>query len=198
MEKVTCGGNMASVCNVKVVLTEDEIETTRERYAMVPISTKAVKTVTYILSLYISFVFVQSLFFKFQGSPETQHIFGILDLWAAERLGLEGMFLPPGIFNAYVIGSAELVASVLLLTGLFTSYKLLNPLGALMALGIISGAIFFHLFTPLGIEVQGDGGALFMMAVGVWVSSIVLVILGRKKLCAVICCCCKKGSCKKP
>lgn len=155
---------------------------------MVQIPEKVVRITTYILSLYIVFVFVQSLFFKFQGAPETQYIFGVLDQWAQDRFGLAGLFLPPGVFNAYVIGSAELVASMLLLAGLWTPYKLLNPLGALMALGIISVAILFHLFTPLGIEIQGDGGTLFIMAVGVWISSVVLVFIGCHKLCAALCC----------
>ena len=36
-----------------------------------------------VLTLYIGFVFIQSLFFKFTNSPETQYIFGTLDTWAA-------------------------------------------------------------------------------------------------------------------
>ena len=68
-----------------------------------------------------------------------------------------------------------------------------------MALGIISGAIFFHLFTPLGIvvgdeqvagvregEVATDGGLLFFMAVGVWIASAILVGMGRYRLLALI------------
>lgn len=139
-----------------------------------------------VLSVFISFVFIQSLFFKFTGSPETDHIFGTLDQWAAVTFGFEGLFLPPGPFNAYVIGGAELVASLFLLIGLFTSYKFLNGLGALMALGITSGAIFFHLFTPLGIEVMGDGGTLFGMAVGVFISAAILVFARKEKLCAAL------------
>lgn len=130
------------------------------------------------LTLFIAFVFIQSLFFKFTGSLETDHIFGTLDEWAA-GFGFEGLFLPPGIFNAYVIGSAELVASLILLAGLLSGRTLLTSLGAMMAIGIISGAIFFHLFTPLGIVVLGDGGTLFGMAVGVWVSSLALLIMHK-------------------
>lgn len=136
-----------------------------------------------ILSLFISFVFIQSLFFKFSGSPETVYIFTTLNEWASHRFGLEGLFLPPGIFNAYVIGSAELAASLLLLGGLIFKKPLVNALGALLALGIISGAIFFHLFTPLGVEVQGDGGTLFGMAVGVWLSSALILFLRKSLLC---------------
>lgn len=145
-----------------------------------------VKIKTYlptILSIFISFVFIQSLFFKFSGSPETVYIFTTLNEWAVQRFGLGGLFLPPGIFNAYVIGSAEMVASLLLLGGLIFKKPLVNALGALLALGIISGAIFFHLFTPLGIEVQGDGGTLFGMAVGVWLSSALILFIRRKALC---------------
>ena len=139
-----------------------------------------------VLSLFIPFVFIQSLFFKFTGSPETDHIFGTLDQWAA-GFGFEGLFLPPGIFNAYVIGSAELVASLFLLAGLFMGQKLLTSFGALMSLGIMTGAIFFHLFTPLGIVVLDDGGTLFGMAVGVWVSAALLIVMHKETLLGLIC-----------
>jgi hypothetical protein len=57
-------------------------------------------------------------------------------------------------------------------------------LGAAMGLGVISGAIFFHLFTPLGIAVintdgSSDGGQLFMLACGVWVSCALLLWIRR-------------------
>ncbi len=143
---------------------------------------KIKKTIPYILTFYIAFVFIQSLFFKFTGSPETDLCFQTLDQWFYGLTGFENVFLVPGIFNAYVIGSAELVASVLLLAGLFTSYKILSPIGALLSLGVISGAIFFHLFTPLGIEVQGDGGTLFFMALGIWVASLALLVLGARDI----------------
>lgn len=139
----------------------------------------------WVLSLFISFVFIQSLFFKYTYAPETQYIFGVLDSWAA-GLGFSGLFVPPGIFNAYVIGTAELVASSLLLSGLFMHKPVLNALGALLALGVISGAIVFHLFTPLGIDVQGDGGTLFFMACGVWVSAAVLIVKQKDVLLGLI------------
>ncbi len=139
-----------------------------------------------LLSVFIALVFVQSLFFKFTGSAETQYIFGTLDSWAS-GLGFPGLFVPPGPFNAYVIGSAELVASVILIAGFFLRKDILSGFGAVMAMGIISGAIFFHLFTPLGIEVMGDGGTLFFMACGIWVSSAILIVMNRSALLALIC-----------
>lgn len=138
-----------------------------------------------ILSLFIAFVFIQSLFFKFTGSTETDHIFETLNTWAAS-FGFEGLFLAPGIFNAYVIGSAELVAAVMLLIGLFLGKRIFTALGAVLSLGIISGAIFFHLFTPLGIVVLDDGGTLFGMAVGIWISSVILIVMHKDVLLNVL------------
>ncbi len=137
------------------------------------------------LSLYIAIIFIQSLFFKFADAPETQHIFGTLDAWAG-TYGYPGLFNRGGIFSAVVIGSAELVASTLLLLGFIPKLKILRPVGALMAIGIISGAIFFHLFTPLGVNVNGDGGVLFGLACGVWVSALVILIFDRDLLLGLV------------
>jgi hypothetical protein len=135
------------------------------------------------LTLFIAFVFIQSLFFKFTGSPETVYIFqGKLDPWAAS-LGFPGVFAPGGIFSAKVVGVAELVASVLVLAGAFMAgNRLIQVAGAAMGLGVISGAIFFHLFTPLGIAVvntdgSSDHGELFTLACGVWISCALLLWL---------------------
>jgi uncharacterized membrane protein YphA (DoxX/SURF4 family) len=140
----------------------------------------------WVLTLYIGFIFVQSLFFKFSDSPETQYIFRTLDVWAG-GFGLEGLFAPSGIFSQYVIGTAELIASILLLTGLALGRPWLHGFGALMALGVISGAIFFHLFTPLGVSVVNtdgtqDGGELFALACGVWIASAIIVWVRREDL----------------
>ncbi len=132
---------------------------------------------TGIFSVFIAFVFIQSLFFKFSDSEETQNIFGTLDKWAADEFGYEGLFLPPGIFNAYVIGSAELIASFLLLIGLCFGKRVISFIGAFLAFDIITGAITFHVFTPLGIEVNNDGGTLFALACGVWFSSIIIMTI---------------------
>ncbi|MFQ3665128.1 MAG: hypothetical protein SNJ79_03695 [Sphingomonadaceae bacterium] len=139
-----------------------------------------------VLVLWISFVFIQSLFFKFAGSPETVHIFGTLDAWAA-GLGAPGLFAPGGIFSAHVVGTMELIASVMLLASLLPRFGWLRPLGALLALGVISGAILLHLFTPLGVAVPNadgtsDGGLLFGMAVSVWLSAATLLWLSRDRL----------------
>ena len=136
--------------------------------------------------LYISIVFIQALRFKYFDSHETLHIFGTLNQWAEDRFGIAGLFMPPGIFNAYVIGTAELIASIIMLTGLFTVKKYLMPIGALMSFGIISGAIFFHLFTPLGVNVLNDGGVLFMSACGIWIMSITITVINKDELLGLV------------
>lgn len=132
----------------------------------------------YLLIAYVIFVFVQSLFFKFAGSEETDIIFSTIAEWM-NGVGLS--FIAPAFesMGGYAIGGAELVASVLLLIAAT------RRLGALFGLGIISGAIFFHLATPLGvvrtINAAGDtdGGVLFFMACGVWISCALILYLSR-------------------
>ncbi|MBP9931526.1 MAG: hypothetical protein KBF63_19805, partial [Rhodoferax sp.] len=92
----------------------------------------------WLLTLFVAFVFIQSLFFKFTGAPETVYIFQVkLDPWAAS-LGFPGVFAPGGIFSAKVVGSFELMASVLLLLGAAMSrQRAVQVLGAAMGLGVI-------------------------------------------------------------
>lgn len=148
------------------------------------------KPVLIALTLYIAFVFIQSLFFKFSDSPETQYIFGTLNTWGA-GLGFPNLFAPTGIFSQYVVGTAELIASAMLLIGVFAAIPLLHAAGALMAVGVISGAIFFHVFTPLGVQVLNtdgtlDGGELFALACGVWLCAVAILYLRRNTVQAVI------------
>ncbi len=90
-------------------------------------------------------ILAQTLFFKFQAAPESVHIF--------TALGVE----PWGRMAA---GAAELVAAVALLLPRW------SWMGAALGLSIMAGALVSHLFI-LGIEVQGDGGLLFGLAVAV-------------------------------
>lgn len=131
-----------------------------------------------------SLVFLDSLRFKFTNAPETQTIFGKLNDWAAS-FGADGLFAQTGLFSQYVIGTAELFASALLLIGILPAFRRLQAIGALIAFAVMSGAVNFHLWTPLGIDPNNDGGGLFFMAVVVWFTSIGLIILRRKDLFAI-------------
>ncbi|MEX0360890.1 MAG: DoxX family membrane protein [Allomuricauda sp.] len=109
--------------------------------------------ISWILRLAAALILLQTLFFKFTGAPESIYIF--------EQVGMEP-------WGRYGSGVVELIASVLLL------WPRTVGLGALVGIGVISGAIFFHL-TSLGIEVQGDGGILFYLAVIVFLCCAILL-----------------------
>lgn len=102
----------------------------------------------------------QTLFFKFTGAPESRFIFSTLGLEPWGRIGT---------------GVAELVAVALLL------YPRTPVLGAVLAVGLMGGALASHL-TRLGIEVQGDHGLLFKLALTVMVAALVVVALRRREL----------------
>jgi hypothetical protein len=144
--------------------------------------TKIMHYLPWAFAIFIAFVFVQSLFFKFTNSFETQHIFGTIGQWM-EGIGfLEFAASGFAAYGGYTIGSIELVAAVLILI------RKTQVFGAALAFGVISGAIFFHLFTPLGVSViineagERDGGQLFAMAVLVWIFSASLVVLRKQDL----------------
>ncbi|MFN0016552.1 MAG: DoxX family protein [Saprospiraceae bacterium] len=112
------------------------------------------------LRLLVAIILLQTLFFKFTAAPESVYIF--------ETLGVEP-------WGRIASGVAELAVSILLL------WPRTVALGALGSLGIISGAIVAHL-TRLGVEVQGDGGTLFWLALTVFVGSAILTWLHRKEI----------------
>lgn len=142
---------------------------------------KYFKFIPHILAVFCSAIFIDSLRYKFTDHPNTQEIFGRLNDWAVS-LGAGGLFAHSGLFSQYVIGSAELVASSLLLLGILPKFRRLQALGALIGLAVMSGAISFHLFTPLGIDPNNDGGGLFMAACAVWASCLILLILRRDQI----------------
>jgi hypothetical protein len=83
------------------------------------------------------------------------------------------LFEPAGRF---IIGSCELVASILLMI------PRLRIFGAALGIGIMTGAISFHLFTPLGVVILGDGGELFALACGVWISGWIILALSADQV----------------
>ncbi|MBP9145966.1 MAG: DoxX family protein [Thermoanaerobaculia bacterium] len=118
------------------------------------------RRLSWTLQIVVAAILAQTLFFKFTAAPESVHIFSTLGLEPVGRIGS---------------GIAELLAAVLLLV------PATALLGALLALGVIAGAIASHL-GPLGIEVLNDGGLLFGLACVVFVSSAAVVWLRRRDL----------------
>ncbi len=142
--------------------------------------------------VFISAIFLDSLRFKFTGHPTPEHIFTTLRDWS----GI-GLFFPAG---PWIIGLGELLAAILLI-GVPAVLLLMKQnagligksqfLGALIAFGIMSGAIVFHLFTPLGIETPVEwangepakfSGALFYSACVSWALAVSIMILRRGDL----------------
>ena len=115
------------------------------------------------MAVFMAVIFLDSLRYKFTDHPKTQEIFGRLDGWAG-TLRLPGLFDHTGLFSQYVIGSIELLASTLLIVGLHPRFKHLQAGGALAGLLVMTGAVSFHLFTPLGIDPNNDGAGLFIAA----------------------------------
>jgi putative oxidoreductase len=122
--------------------------------------TTTLQVLSWSCRLVAAIILLQTLFFKFTAAPESVYIF--------TKVGAE----PWGRIGSGVV---ELIAAVLLLTPRFVW------VGAILALGVMAGAIASHL-TLLGIEVQGDKGLLFALAVTVFLTSTVVLYLHRAQI----------------
>ena len=114
---------------------------------------------TWLLRIIAAVILLQTLYFKFTAQPESVQLF--------TKLGKE----PWGRIGT---GIAELITAILLLIPRTTL------LGALMGVGLMAGAIFFHL-TKLGINFGGDA-ILFSYAVITFVCCSCLIIIFRKNI----------------
>lgn len=121
---------------------------------------KSMFNLSFFLKVIVAAILLQTLYFKFTAAEESVYIFTSIGMEPWGRIGS---------------GIVELIASILLLA------KRTAWLGALMALGVICGALFFHL-TSLGIEVQGDGGFLFILACIVFVFSLIILWQERNSI----------------
>jgi uncharacterized membrane protein YphA (DoxX/SURF4 family) len=134
------------------------IEKTRRRKEMTLSKTQNIAS--WILQIIVAVILFQTLFFKFTGAEESKYIFSTLGLEPWGRIGS---------------GAVELVAVILLLIPSTVT------IGAVLALGTITGAIFSHL-TRLGIVVKDDGGLLFILAVTVFVLSAAILFVRRSEI----------------
>ena len=107
--------------------------------------------ITWILRLLAAVIMLQTLYFKFTAQDESVQLFTALGMEPWGRIGT---------------GFLELVAAVLIL------YPRTTAIGALLGLGLMGGAIFFHL-TVLGIKFGGDY-TLFIYGVVVFVCCAIL------------------------
>jgi hypothetical protein len=123
------------------------------------------KGLPWLLAVWIAYVFVWYLQYKFTGADGSVWLFTVLTDW----IGAHGYEKVMRIGT----GTAELIASILLFI------PATQVVGAALSLGIMSGAIFFHVVSPLGIDPYGDGGTLFKEACAVWVAALIILWLRR-------------------
>ena len=124
-----------------------------------------IKSIAYwIARLVAAIIMTQTLYFKFTGAEESIYIFTAVGMEPWGRIG---------------VGVLELIASVLLLITA-TAW-----LGALLGLGLMLGAIMMHL-TLLGIQIKGDGGYLFGLAVAVSICSLYVLYIDREKIISLV------------
>jgi len=120
----------------------------------------SLSVLSWVLRLAAAGILLQTLFFKFTAAPESVYIF--------TKVGLE----PWGRIGSGVV---ELIAALLILS------PRLTWLGSTIAVGVMAGAILSHL-TLLGIEVQGDKGLLFALALVVFVAAAINLFLHRAEI----------------
>jgi hypothetical protein len=130
-------------------------------------SPKPLAAISWVLRLTVAGILLQTLFFKFTGAEESVYIFRSV-----------GRFLHLGGVEPWgriASGIVELIASLLLLVPATAS------MGALLTMGVMAGAIASHLLI-LGIDVKGDGGLLFGLALIAFVGSAIVLVLRRSQL----------------
>lgn len=127
---------------------------------------------TWPAALWIAYIFLWYEQYKLTGHPGSVWLFQTLADW----LFIGGYEKPFRLSVAI----AEIVASVLVVIPRTRIW------GAALSFGIISGAIFFHVFSPVGIDPFDDGAQLFKEAVAVWFASAFILVVMRNEVRAVL------------
>lgn len=118
------------------------------------------KMFSWILRIVSAIIMLQTLYFKFSGADESVHLFTLI--------GMEP-------WGRYGTGAMELLASILIL---IPSSKII---GAGLGLGLMSGALFFHL-TKVGIVDASGNALLFIYAVTVFICCAILLVIHRSEV----------------
>jgi hypothetical protein len=116
------------------------------------------KVISWILRIVSAAIMAQTLYYKFSGAQESVELFTLLGMEPWGRIGT---------------GVMELIASILLIV------PRTKVIGALLGVGLMSGAIFFHI-TKVGIN-EGGTPLLFIYAVIVFISCAILLAIHIKE-----------------
>lgn len=120
--------------------------------------------VYWVVRILAAAIMLQTLYFKFSGAPESIFIFTQVYLEPWGRIG---------------VGVLELIASALIL------FNATAWMGGVLALGLMGGAIMMHL-TILGIEINNDGGQLFIYALVVALCSVIILLYNKTRIADLI------------
>ena len=115
--------------------------------------------ISWLLRIAAAVILLSTLYFKFTAHPESVELF--------TKLGVE----PWGRIGTGII---ELITGILLLIP-STVF-----IGAVLGIGLMSGAILSHI-TVIGIQSKGDGGQLFMLAIAVFVCCGIIMWLHKQQ-----------------
>lgn len=140
------------------------------------------KHIHFILSIICTIIFIQTLWFKFNGADESLYIFGKVSEFVFGNTDNESLI-------RYFTGIMELIAAVLLIS------KATSWIGAILGVGLMGGALLTHLFIigiiPQGsisiagkdIDIkEGDGGYLFILSIICFISCISIIFIERRKI----------------
>jgi hypothetical protein len=130
------------------------------------------RLLTWPAALYIAGILLWYEQYKLTGNPGSVWLFTVLSDW----LFISGYEKPFRLF----VASMEIAASVLVVIPWTRMW------GAALALGVMSGAIFFHLVSPLGIDPYHDDGALFKEACTVWLCAAFILLAYRTEISAIV------------
>ena len=133
---------------------------------------RVLKALTWPAALFIAGTLLWYEQYKLAANPGSVELFTTLATW----LWIPSYEAPFRLSVAW----AEITACVLVINQPTRMY------GAIGALALMSGAIFFHVVSPLGIDPYNDGGQLFKDACSVWVAAAFILVIYRVELLALI------------
>lgn len=116
------------------------------------------KILSWIAQVIVAIIMGQTLFFKFTDHPETVELFKLLE---------------QGAFAYKTIGSLELIACILILV------PRTIPYGAILSVGLMSGAIMAHVTT---IGFGAPYGSLGFMAIAAWLLALFVLLVHRTEI----------------
>ncbi|MBS4073093.1 MAG: DoxX family protein [Algoriphagus sp.] len=132
--------------------------------AFKPLETPFLRYSSWILRITAAVILTQSLSYKFGAHPDSIELFS--------QLGVE----PTG---RIALGIIELLVSLLLII------PRTQVLGSIGGMGIMTGAIFIHIFI-IGIVFREDGGGLFALALGCFLACALNFLFYSKQLSSLI------------